>query len=193
MFTRLSVFRNTSLESSSRGVDDEDGAVGLGSTSDHVLNEIAMSRGIDDGAVVLVGFKFPQGDIDRDAALPLRLELVQHPGVLERSLVHFRRFLLETLDHPLVDSSQLIDEMACSCGLARVDMSDDHDVDVGLLLSHLARLSQNKPRVSTSLSHSPNPRRCNKRTLTNIRINRIQSRSRCKPRNLDTTFLPSKQ
>jgi hypothetical protein len=41
--------------------------------------------------------------------------------------------------------------MTCSCGLARVDMSDDHDVDVGLLLSHLARLSQNKPRVSTSL------------------------------------------
>jgi hypothetical protein len=42
--------------------------------------------------------------------------------------------------------------MTCSCGLARVDMSDDHDVDVRLLLSHLARLSQNKPRVSTSLS-----------------------------------------
>jgi hypothetical protein len=82
--------------------------------------------------------------------------------------------------------------MACGCGLTRVDMSDDHDVDVRLLLSHLARLRQNKPRVSTSLSHSPNPRRCNKTTLTNIWINRIQTRSRCKPRNLYTTFLPSK-
>ncbi len=152
MFTRLSVLRNTSLESSSGGVDDENGAVGLGSTSDHVLDEIAMSRGINDGAVVLGCFELPQGDIDRDAALPFRLELVQHPGVLEGSLVHLRRFLLEALDHPLVDSSQLVDEMTCSCGLARVDMSDDHDVDVRLLLSHLARLSQNKPRVSTSLS-----------------------------------------
>jgi hypothetical protein len=39
--------------------------------------------------------------------------------------------------------------MTCGCRLAGVDMSDDHDVDMRLLLSHLARLSQNKPRVST--------------------------------------------
>ncbi len=191
MFTRLSVFRNTRLETPSGGVDDENGTIGLGSTSDHVLDKIAMSRGIDDGAVVLGGFKLPQGDINRDAALPLRLELVQHPGVLEGSLVHFRRFLLEALYHSLVDSSQFVDEMTRGCRLAGVDMSDDHDIDMRLLLSHLARLSQNKPRVSTSLSLSPNPRRRNKKTLTNIWINRKPTRPRCKPTNLNPTFLPS--
>ncbi len=167
MFTRLSVFRNTSLETPSGGVDDENGAIGLGSTSDHVLDEIAMSGCINDGAIVLGGFELPQGDIDRDAALPLRLELVQHPGVLEGSLIHFRRFLLESLYHSLVDSSQLVDEMTCGGRLAGVDMSDDHDVDMRLLLSHLARLNQNKQESAPdyhnthththSLSLSPNP------------------------------------
>jgi hypothetical protein len=70
-------------------------------------------------------------------------------------------------------------------------MSDDHDVDMRLLLSHLARLNQNKQESAhLSLSLSTNPLRCNKKTLTNIWINRKQIRPRCKPTNLNPTFLP---
>jgi hypothetical protein len=47
--------------------------------------------------------------------------------------------------------------MTCGGRLAGVDMSDDHDVDMRLLLSHLARLNQNKQEsahLSVSVSVS---------------------------------------
>lgn len=55
----------------------------LGGPGDHVLDEIPVTRGIDDGHIVLAGFKLPQRDVNGDAALSLCLQLVQHPGVLE--------------------------------------------------------------------------------------------------------------
>ena len=44
--------------------------------------------------------------------------------------------LLELLDGSLVDASALVDQVAGGCGLAGVDMANDHDVDVDLFLSH---------------------------------------------------------
>lgn len=55
----------------------------LGGASDHVLDKISVTGGVDDGHVVLAGFKFPQRNVDSDATLPFCLELVQNPGVLE--------------------------------------------------------------------------------------------------------------
>lgn len=55
----------------------------LGGASDHVLDKIPVTGGVDDGHVVLAGFKFPQRNVDSDATLPFCLELVQNPGVLE--------------------------------------------------------------------------------------------------------------
>lgn len=49
---------------------------------------------------------------------------------------HLGRFLLELLDGPLVDAPTFVDEVAGGGGLARIDVADDNDVDVGLLLSH---------------------------------------------------------
>lgn len=62
----------------------------LGGPSDHVLDEVPMTRGIDDGHIVLAGFKLPQGDVDGNATLPFCLQLVQNPGILERPLPHLR-------------------------------------------------------------------------------------------------------
>jgi hypothetical protein len=39
---------DTSLELSDTGGNDQDGTIGLGSTSDHVLDEISVTGGIDD-------------------------------------------------------------------------------------------------------------------------------------------------
>lgn len=50
---------------------------------------------------------------------------------------HLSRFLLELLDGPLVDAPTFVDEVAGGGGLARIDVADDDDVDVGLLLSHV--------------------------------------------------------
>lgn len=60
----------------------------LGGTSDHVLDEVSVSRGINDGHVVLAGLELPQSDIDGDTTLTLSLQFVQHPGVLEGALSH---------------------------------------------------------------------------------------------------------
>ncbi len=74
----------------------------------HVLDEITMARGVNDGDVVpgrvrtiperenlLGGLELPQGNVDGNTTFTLGLQLVQNPGVLERALAHFGGFLLE--------------------------------------------------------------------------------------------------
>ena len=46
-------------------------------------------------------------------------------------------FLLELFDDTLVDSTAFVDEMAGGGRLARVDVTDDDDVDVELFFTHL--------------------------------------------------------
>ena len=58
---------------------------------DHVLDEIPVAGGVDDGDVVLGGLELPQGDVDGDATLALGLEFVEHPGILEGALAHLRK------------------------------------------------------------------------------------------------------
>ena len=48
MFSGLAVLGDTSLEFTSASGNDEDSAISLGSASDHVLDEITMSRGVND-------------------------------------------------------------------------------------------------------------------------------------------------
>ncbi|BAS82590.1 Os03g0177966 [Oryza sativa Japonica Group] len=136
VLTGLAILGDTSLKTTSGGVNDEHGTVSLGGTRDHVLDEVTVTRGIDDRAVVLGGLELPQGDINGDTSLTLGLELVEHPRVLEGPLVHLSGFLLEPLDHTLVDTSKLVDQMARGGRLAGVDVANDHNVDVRLLLTH---------------------------------------------------------
>lgn len=55
---------------------------------DHVLDEAAVTRGVYDGDIVLLGLELPQGGVDGDASFPLCLQLVQHPGILEGAFAH---------------------------------------------------------------------------------------------------------
>ena len=57
-------------------------------SGDHVLDEVTMSRSVDDRDVVLRRLKLPQRNIDRDAALTLGFQLIQHPRILERTFAH---------------------------------------------------------------------------------------------------------
>merc|ERR1719245_2351005 len=133
----LAILGDTSLELSSTGGDDEYSAISLGSTSNHVLDEVTMSRSVDDGDVVLGCLELPESNINSDTTLTLSLELVENPGILEGSLARLLGFLLELLNGPLVDSSALVDQVTGSGGLAGVDVSNDNDVDVDLFLSHV--------------------------------------------------------
>jgi hypothetical protein len=64
-----------------------------------------VTRGVNDGEVVLLGLELPESDIDGDTALTLSLELIEHPGVLERALANIVGLLLELLDRTLVDTT----------------------------------------------------------------------------------------
>ena len=109
----------------------------LRGTSDHVLDEVTMSGGVDDGNIVLRSLKLPESDVDGDTTLTLSLQLVQHPGVLEGALAGLLGLLLELLDGPLVNSTALVDQMTSGGRLAGVDVTDDDNVDVSLFLTHV--------------------------------------------------------
>ncbi len=83
MLTGLAILGDTSFEFTSARGNDEDGTIGLASTSDHVLDEITMARSINDGDAVLRSLELPEGDINGNTTLTLGLQLVQHPGVFE--------------------------------------------------------------------------------------------------------------
>jgi hypothetical protein len=93
----LTILRDTSFEFTSTTGDNEDGTISLGSTSDHVLDEITVSGGINDlkqgssaadldlGGVAYSNhkfrcFEFPEGDVNGNTTLTLSLQLVKYPG-----------------------------------------------------------------------------------------------------------------
>merc|ERR1719415_227215 len=82
----LPVLGDAGLELASSGGDDEHSAVSLGGTGDHVLDEVTMSGGVDDGDVVLGGLELPESNVDGNTTLTLSLQFVKHPGVLEGAL-----------------------------------------------------------------------------------------------------------
>ena len=73
------------------GSDDKDTAIGLRSSSDHVLDEIPVSWSINDGDIVLRGFELPESDINGNSTLTFGLQFVKNPCVLEGSLTHLDR------------------------------------------------------------------------------------------------------
>ena len=53
VFSGLTILGDTSFEFTNTSGDDEDSAISLGGTSDHVLDEITVTWGVNDGDVVL--------------------------------------------------------------------------------------------------------------------------------------------
>merc|ERR1719209_836705 len=86
MFSSLTILGNASLELTGAGSDNQDSTISLGCSSDHVLDEISVSRGVDDGNIVLGGLKLPEGNVDGNTSLAFSLQFVQHPSILEGSL-----------------------------------------------------------------------------------------------------------
>ena len=129
------------LELTRWGGNHKNGDIGLGGTGDHVLDEVSVSWGIDDGEDRLGGLELPEGDIDGDTSLSLGLKLVKYPGVLERSLTHFFGFLLELSNGSLINTTALVDQVTSGGGLSGVDMTNDDQVNVLLFFTHLSVFS----------------------------------------------------
>ena len=94
----------------------------LRSAGDHVLDEVAVTGGINDGDIELGSLELPQGNVDGDTTLALSLELVEHPGILERALAHLSSLLLELLDGTLVNTTALVDQVTSGGRLAGIDL-----------------------------------------------------------------------
>jgi len=136
VFPGLTVLGDTSFKFTDTGGDDEDSAISLRSTGNHVLDEIPMAWGINNGDFVFSGFEFPQSDIDGDTTFPFSLKLVQDPGIFKGTFTHFLGFLLEFFDGPLVDTTTFVDQVTSGGRFTGIDVSDDDDVDMALRFTH---------------------------------------------------------
>mmetsp|Transcript_6941 Transcript_6941/g.10375 ORF Transcript_6941/g.10375 Transcript_6941/m.10375 type:complete len:269 (-) Transcript_6941:40-846(-) len=136
VLTGLSILGDTSLESSLGRINDENGNISLRSSGNHVLDEITVSGGINNSEGVLGGLELPEGDIDGDTTLALGLKVIQHPGILERSLSELGGLLLELLDGTLVNTSALVDQVTSGGRLSGIDVTDNNKRDVDLFFSH---------------------------------------------------------
>jgi hypothetical protein len=131
----LTVLGDTSLELTDTTSNDKDGKIGLGGTSNHVLDEISVTWSINDGNVVLRSLEFPESNIDGDTSLTLRLKLVQNPSVLEGTLTELGSLLLELLDGSLVNTTALENQVTSGGGFTGVDVTNDDDVKMKLFFS----------------------------------------------------------
>ena len=79
MLSGLTILGDTILEFTDTGGDDQDGTIGLGSTSDHVLDKVSVTGGVNDGDVVSGSLELPESNVDGDTTLTLSLKFVKNP------------------------------------------------------------------------------------------------------------------
>ena len=95
--------------------DDQDSAVHLSSTGDHVLDIVSMARAVNVGVVTLLGVVLDVSGVDRDAAGLL------FGGLVDAGVIHEVRIALQGQD--LGDGSR-------QSGLAVVNVTDGTNVDM---------------------------------------------------------------
>jgi hypothetical protein len=93
VLTSLTILGNTGFEFTSTSGNDENGAISLRGSSDHVLDEVTMTRSVNDGNIVSRRLELPEGNVDGDTTFTLGLELVKNPSVLEGALAKLGCFL----------------------------------------------------------------------------------------------------
>lgn len=71
---------------------------------------------INDSAIPLSGLKFRESNINGDT---------KHPDVLEGPLVHLSGFLVEPLNHTLVNTTKLVNQVTNDCQFSRVNVAID--------------------------------------------------------------------
>jgi len=132
VFTSLTVLGDTGFEFTSTGGDDEDGAVSLGGSSDHVLDEISVTWGIDDGDFVFWDNELPESDIDGDTSFTFGLKFVHNPGIFEGTFTFLGSFLFEFGNGTFVNTTALVDQMASSGRFTGIYVTNDNNVDMVL-------------------------------------------------------------
>ena len=116
--------------------DHEHTDIGLGGTGNHVLDEVTVTRGVNDGVVVVIGEELLGGTLDGHTTLTLVLLGVHVESEGERTLTETLGLFLELGHGTLLDTSELEKETASGGRLTRVDVTANNDRHM-LLLSHV--------------------------------------------------------
>ena len=107
--------------------DHDHGDIGLGSTGNHVLNEIPVARGVNDGVVPLLGEELLGSARDGHTTLTFLLLTIHKEGEGERRLTETLGLVLQFLHFTLIDSTELEDQVTGGGRLTGIDVSADHD------------------------------------------------------------------
>jgi len=137
VFTGLAIFGEGGFETTFVGRDDKNGDIGLGSTGDHVFDEISVSGGIDDSEIVFLGGKFPQSDVNGDTTFTFGLEFVKHPSVFKGRFTHGGGVFFKFFDGTFVDTTTFVDQVTSGGGFTGVDVSNDDQGDIFLFFTHV--------------------------------------------------------
>jgi hypothetical protein len=89
--------------------DHEDSNISLGSSRNHVLHEVTMSRSIDDGVMVFWSVEILQGTHDGDTTGTFFLGLIHEESEAERVFTEGSSFSLQLGHVTFVDTSNLVD------------------------------------------------------------------------------------
>merc|ERR1719407_412416 len=111
----------------------DDRNVGLSRTGDHVLDEVTVTRGIDDGVVPLLSEELLRRARDRHATLALLLLAVHEKSEGEGTLAKTLGLLLQLLELTLRETAELEEQASGRRRLAAVDVAADHNREVLLL------------------------------------------------------------
>mmetsp|Transcript_13879 Transcript_13879/g.17117 ORF Transcript_13879/g.17117 Transcript_13879/m.17117 type:complete len:249 (+) Transcript_13879:866-1612(+) len=111
----------------------DQGHIGLGGTGNHVLDEVTMAWGIDDGVVPLLGEELLGGACNGHTTLTFLLLSVHEEGKCERTLAQSLGLCLQLLQITFGQATQLKDQAAGGGALATVDMAANHNGQVRLL------------------------------------------------------------
>ena len=77
-------------------VDDENRNIRLGGSSNHVLDEITVSRRVNDSELELGRLELPESNVNGDTTFTFSFEVIQHPRVLEKNPCRALRLLSRT-------------------------------------------------------------------------------------------------
>jgi hypothetical protein len=85
-----------------------------------------MSGSINYSKGILGTLEFPEGNVDGDTALAFGFKVIENPCVLKRSFSEFSSFFLEFFDFTFVNTTALVDQMTCGCGLSGIDVPNNN-------------------------------------------------------------------
>ena len=137
MLTGLPILGDACFKATNTSSNNQDSTVSLRCPCHHVLDKVSVSWVINDGHIILAGFEFPQGDINGYATLMFSFQFIQDSGIPEGALPHLSSLLLKFFSGSFVDPTTFVDQVASGGGLPGIYVSNNHNVDVSLFLSHL--------------------------------------------------------